>query len=164
MSDVTALPVLAQEVGETVTCPAVACQVGDRMMLALPYRAGFGPSRGRRYRITIGGVRASSQLVMVVGGQAMIPFPDDSIAEGDVVDVTLQVLAQRPTLRVPQDFMTALTAAGLSVDVIAAHELNQLVTMIKEADDPGVRSDRIENAVAAVAELTAARTENAHDR
>ena len=164
MSDVTALPVLSHEVGETVRCSAVASRVGDRMMLALPYRAGFGPSRGRRYRITVSGVRTSSQLVIVVGEQAMIPFADDSVVEGDVVDVTLRVLAQRPTLRVPKDFMTALAAVGLGIDVIADHELNQLITMITEAGDPRVRSDRIENAVAAVAELTAARTGNVHDR
>ena len=55
-------------------------------------------------------------------------------------------------------------AGHRDIDVIADHELNQLVTMITEAGDPRVRSDRIENAVAAVAELTAARTGNVHDR
>ena len=164
MTDVTALPVLPHEVGETVRCPAVGCRVGDRMMLALPYQAGFGPSRGRRYRITVGGARTSSQLVMVVGGQAMIPFTGESVGEGDVIDVTLRVLAQRPPLRLPRDLMTALAAEGLGVEVVAAHELNQLVTMIKEAADPGVRSARIENAVAAVAKLSAVRAGNVHDR
>jgi hypothetical protein len=164
VANVTELPVLPHVVGETVSCSAVVCRVGGRMMLALPYQAGFGPSRGRRYRITIGGRRTSSQLVMVVGGQAMIPFTSDRPAEGDVVGVTLRVLAQRPSLGVPEDFVAALAAQGLGLDAIASHELNQLVTMIKEADDPGIRGARIENAVAAVAELTATRTGNVHDR
>jgi len=164
MSDVAALPVLAHEVGEIIECRAVACRVGDRMMLALPFQAGFGPSRGRHYRITVNGVRTGSQLVMVVAEQAMIPFPDHSVLEGDIVDVTLRVLAQRPKLRVPPDFLAALAEEGLTVEAVAAHELNQLATMIKEADDPQVRSDRIDNAVAAVAELTAARGGHVDDR
>lgn len=164
MPDVTALPVLPDEVGETVECEAVARRIGHRMMLALPYQAGFGPSRGRRYRITVNGVRTGSQLVMVVGDRAMVPLPDGGVAEGDVVDVGLRVLAQRPTLRVPRDFTTALEAEGLGVDLVEPHELNQLVTMIKEADDPDVRRHRVENAVAAVAELTVARTGDVHDR
>jgi hypothetical protein len=36
--------------------------------------------------------------------------------------------------------------------------------MIKEADDPDVRRHRVENAVAAVADLTAARARDVHDR
>jgi hypothetical protein len=159
------LPVLPHEVGETVDCSAVARRVGRRMMLALPFRAGFGPSRGRRYRVAVNGVRTGSHLVMVVDGQAMVPVPAGSLTEGDVVEVTLRVLAQRPTPRVPADFASALTAAGLGVDlgvdVIADHELNQLVTMVREADDPAVRRGRIENAVAAVAELIAVRAKDA---
>ena len=164
MSDVTELPILPHAVGETFSCSTVACKIGDRLMLALPYRAGFGPSRGRRYRIAVRGLATGSTLVIVVGEQAMIPCPDASITEGDTVEVTLRVLAQRPTLRVPQDFIAALTAQGLTVDIVADHELNQLVTMIKEATDPAVRSDRIENAVAAVAAMTAARAGDVHDR
>lgn len=158
MTGPNTLPLLAHEVGETVRCSAVASRVGNRVMLALPFRAGFGPSRGRRYGITVNGVRAGSQLVMVVDEQAMVPVPAGSWAEGDVVEVTLRVLAQRPTVRVPPDFEAALAAEGLTIDVIADHELNQLVTMIREADAPDVRRGRIENAVAAVAELTAVRT------
>lgn len=152
---------LPQDVGETVRCSAVACRVGDRMMLALPFRAGFGPSRGRRYRITVDGVRTGSQVIMVVGGRAMVPVRLDSSAEGDVVDVTLRVLAQRPTLRVPPDFANALAREGLSLGVVADHELAQLITMVREADDPDVRRGRIENAVAAVADLTEARSPHA---
>lgn len=163
MTDGDALPLLPHEVGATARCSAVATRVGDRMMLALPFRAGFGPSRGRRYRITVDGVRTGSQLVMVVGGRATVPVPAGSSAEGDVVEVTLRVLAQRPTLRVPPDFASALAAQGLGLDIIADHELNQLVTMIREADDPEVRRGRIDNAVAAVADLTAVRTAHVGD-
>lgn len=164
MTDADALPVLAHEVGETVHCQAEVRRVGDRMMLALPFRAGFGRSRGRRYRITVDGVRGGSQLVMVVGGQAMVPAAGGSWAEGDVVEVTLGVLAQRPTARVPADFADALAAAGLTLDAVADHELHQLITMIREADDPDVRRGRIENAVAAVADLAAVRAHRADDR
>lgn len=161
MIDGTALPLLPHNVGETINCSAVARRVGSRTMLALPFRAGFGPSRGRRYRISVNGARTGSQLVMVVGGRAMVPA--ESVAEGDVVEVTLRVLAQRPTQRVPSDFASALAAVGLSTELIAEHELNQLITMIREADDPAVRRGRIENAVVAVAELVALRTQDADD-
>lgn len=160
----TALPVLPDEVGETIECEAVAFRIGHRIMLALPYRAGFGPSRGRRYRVVVNGIRTGSQLIMAVGHRAMIPVPGDDITEGNVVQVRLRVLAQRPTLRLPGDFTAALAAEGLSADLMESHELNQLVTMIKEADDPDVRCHRIATAVAAVADLTAARARDVHDR
>lgn len=154
---------LVHGVGQSVTCTAVARRVGDRAMLALPFQAGFGPSRGRRYRITIDGQRSGSQLVMVVNEQAMIPAPAAAWADGAEVQVTLRVVSQRPTLRMPSDLATALEQAGLALDLVADHELNQLVTMIKEADDPAVRSGRVQNAVAAIAEMTAARTSHGDD-
>jgi hypothetical protein len=161
MSDVTALPILPDEVGDIVKCKASACRVGDRTMLALPYRAGFGRSRGRRYRITIAGLQSPSQLLMVVGERAMIPLADDSDINGITYDVTIRVLAQRPALRVPADFSAALEAKGLRIEIIAAHELNQLITMIRESASSAIRRDRILNAVAAVAEMTAERAANA---
>jgi hypothetical protein len=162
-SDVSSLPVLVHEVGQTVTCTAVARRVGDRMMLALPFQAGFGPSRGRRYRITIDGRRSGSQLVMVVNEQAMVPLPAGLCTDGDQAQVTLRVLSQRPALRVPADLAAALEQAGVALDLVEEHELNQLVTMIREADDPTVRSGRVQNAVAAIAEMTAARISHDDD-
>ncbi|MBT8162996.1 MULTISPECIES: YdeI/OmpD-associated family protein [Arthrobacter] len=154
MSDVSQLPELPSTPGSQVDCEATVVEVDGRRMLALPYRAGFGRSRGRKFRITGSeGSRLPSQVVMVVRDQAMVPFPG-SAGLGDTVCVRLRCLRQRPRISVPADLATELEAARLSVDVMSAPEAAQFLTMIHEAKDPEIRSQRIDTTIAAIRQRT----------
>lgn len=150
MSEVDSLPAIPTVPGEEVTGDAVVVLVGERRLLALPFRAGFGRSRGRRYRITgSDGRRTASQVVLVIGGRAMLPFAGDGEV-GDAVRLTVRCMSQRPHLRVPRDLRAALDEAGLDVGVMPEQEATQFITMVQEADDPSVRAHRIQATLTAV--------------
>lgn len=154
MSDVGALPAIPTVPGEEATADAVVVLVGERRLLALPFQAGFGRSRGRRYRITgSDGRRTTSQVVLVIGGRAMVPFTGEG-AVGDTVRLTVRCLSQRPRMLVPRDLRAALDDAGLDVGVMAEHEAAQFITMVQEADDPEIRSHRIRATLSSVRERT----------
>jgi hypothetical protein len=122
-------------------------QVGVRRLLVLPLAAPVGPSRGRRYRVAVGGDQPRPRVVLSVGNRAaLVPPPR---LQGRVA-VRVQSLSRRASRHMPRDLVARLDAERLDLSVLADHEQQQLAVMLAEAHAGSVRAARLDAAVAAV--------------
>ena len=99
---------------------------------------------GYAYRSTVG----------IMGGKALIPFSSEHRAAsglkgGDAITVEVELDTAPRETAVPEDFATALHAAGLRTkfDALAASHRKEHVRAIEDAKTADTRARRIEKAI-----------------
>lgn len=122
----------------------------------------LGAGRRPAVVVTINGYTYRS-TVGAMNGQFLIPLSAEhraasGIAAGDEVEVALEVDALPRTLDVPADLAEALEAAGVraAFDAMSHSRRRALVDPVEQAKAPETRQRRIDKAVEAMRDATAA--------
>lgn len=133
--------------GESLHAIAVPIQVGGQTVLLLPCSGPEG-MRGYRMRVALGYQRPATEVVLSVGGQAVIAAPPGGT--DSPVAIILSTARGSSPHRVPPDLHAALTGADLDWSALPTPEQDQLLHLIRESADSTIRSARIDAALIAV--------------
>lgn len=142
------LPELPHDPALEVPIEVVVEHVHGRLLLVFPYRLPTSASRGRRYRLRWDSKHAVRVLLRL--GDRTACRPVGAVDEGERFTVALRALAGSRARGIPDDLSTALREAKVSLDGLADGHVQQLVLMVTEARDPGIRAERVRAAVDAV--------------
>lgn len=142
-------PVLATDPAFPTSVQATARRIAGTWMWILPVAAPAGARRGTRYRVTVDGAPAGTQVVFNIDGHAALRADPAYGDRAALVTLTAVRAPARPGI--PADLAAALEDAGTDLDLLPDAQARQILLMIREAATAEIRAARIADAVATLA-------------